>query len=200
MKKALKPSLEITDKELFSRSNNVVNSLLDNPYFPNPTPSIPVAQAACQTYSDSLAVSYTGSMQQKAQKDADKQILLSMVRELSDYVNAEAKGDLVKLATCGFQLSKDCEPVKLGTALPRVVLGRFSGEVIFMTPRVTGAVTYRHQYTTDSSGEVWQEVSSTRAKCILKNLVPGQVYRFRIIVIGTSNQITTSAIITRMVA
>jgi hypothetical protein len=200
MKKALKPSLEITDSALVMRANSVVNALFNNPYFPNPVPTIPVAQAANNTYCDSLALSHKGSMLQKAQKDADKQTLLSMLRDLCDYVNAEAKGDLVKLSTCGFPLSKDREPVKLGTALPKVILGNISGQATSITPRVTGAVTYRHQYTTDPSGEVWQEVSSTRAKCIFKNLVPGQVYHFRIIVIGTSNQVTTSAVITRMVA
>jgi hypothetical protein len=200
MKKALKPSLEITDGDLFILGNNVVGALLDNPYFQNPEPSIATAQAACNTYSGSLALSHTGSMQQRAQKDADKQILLSIMRELSDFVNDEAKGDLVKLATCGFPLSKDRKPVVLGMAEPKVMLCDASGEAMLSTPRVKGAFTYRHQYTKDPSVDVWPEVSSTKCKCKLKNLTPGQVYYFRILVIGTSDQVTVSAVIKRMVA
>ena len=200
MKKALKPSLEITDGGLIMLSNNVIGALIDNPYFQNPEPSIATAQAAFNTYSGSLALSHTGSMQQKAQKDADKHTLLSIMRQLSDFVNDKAEGDLVKLATCGFPLSKDRKPVVLGRAEPKVMLRDASGEAMLSTPRVKGALAYRHQYTKDPSADVWQEVNSTRCKCILKDLTPGQVYYFRIIVVGTSNQVTVSVVIKRMVA
>ena len=121
------------------------------------------------------------------------------MRDLVDYVNGIAKGDLVILSTCGLPLSKDPQPVAMGDPTAKVEAGA-SGELILSTPAVYGAVVYKHQYTTDVTAALWPEITTTRASCKIDNLQRGQIYSLRIVAIGTNDQVSISDVVTRMVA
>jgi hypothetical protein len=199
MRKALLPSTQMTDQPTLNLANTVHAALTGNANFPTPSPTLATVQAAITTYMASLAAAQYGGRDEKAQKNADKLNLINLLRQLCDYVNTIAQGDVTILAGCGFPLSKEPQPVALGTPDAKVENG-ITGALILSTPAVEGAVAYKHQYTTQPAAELWPEISTSRATCQIDGLQPGQVYSLRIVAIGTNNQVTMSDVVTKMVA
>lgn len=199
MKKALMPSYEMSDMDAWNLGNNVIGGLTGNTYYP--VPKVPLAdiQAAQNTYSSSLSKADKGSSTDKAQKNADKTALISLLRQECDYVNDTAQGDPVALANCGYPLSKDRQPTVLGTPVITVENG-ITGQLISSTPAANAALGYRHRYTTDPTLPVWPEVVSSKATCKIDGLVPGTLYHLQIVSFGTKDQVTYSDVVTKMVA
>lgn len=199
MKKALKPQFDLPDQPTLTLGGTVLTSLTGNNFFTTPVVPLPDLQTALSNYNIALSKAEYGSREDIAQKNAYKQTLIGLLRSECDYVNDIAKGDLVKLSTCGYPLSKDPQPVVLGTPQVKVENGA-GGQLISSTPAVNGAVVYKHQYTTDPAAALWPEVTTTRATCKIDGLHPGTIYSFRIVAIGTNEQVTTSNVITKMAA
>lgn len=197
MKKALKPSNEMADDPALALGNTVVTALAGNSHIPTPDPSIATIQTGVDNYTSSLGKAKNGSREDKAQKNADKAVLITLLRNYCDYVNLLAKGDEVILASCGLPLSKDRQPRVLGTPEAKAELGA-SGQMLLFTPGVSGAVTYKHKYKPDVEGAAWIEIISTKASCLLTGLTPGTVYLMQIEAFGTKNQVTASNIISKM--
>lgn len=199
MKKALMPSYDMADQAVLALANTVYEALNGNTNFPTPTPGLVTLQGAITVYTPSLAAAKYGSRDQKAQKNADKKNLISILRDLCNYVNDTADGDVTMLASSGFALSKDPQPVILGTAVASVEAGAAS-ELISSTPGVEGAIMYLHQYSTDPAAALWPQVITSRATCKIGGLVPGQLYYLRILSVGTNDQLTTSNVVTKIAA
>lgn len=198
MKHAILPNARLSDKAMLALSITVLEALTNNPFFVSPAPSLVTLQAAQNIYITSLAKAASGSSQEKAQKKADKKALLKLLRQLVAYVNQIANGNLTMLHSCGFSISKDRKPIILGTPVAKVVHGNQAGELILSTAALKGAMCYQYQYATDPSAEHWHRITTTRARCKITNLVPGQVYSLRIVAIGTNGQVTISEVITKM--
>ncbi len=199
MKKALKPSYRLADKATLTLGLTVLEALMSNTHFPTPAPALAAVQAAQTAYTEALGRAQYGGRTDRADKNAKKQALISLLRELCDHVNGVAKGSELMLATCGYPLSKQPHPQVLGTPELKVKHGA-SGELISSTRAVPGCRVYRHQFTTDAGAVLWPEVVSSRAACKIAGLVPGQAYSLRIIAVGSHNQSTSSAVVTKMVA
>jgi hypothetical protein len=199
MKKALMPSFDTADQDALALANTVDAALTGNTDFPTPTPSLLTLQGAITTTTASLAKAKYGSRDDRAQKNADKKNLIGILRDLCNYVNSTAQGDITMLSGAGFPLSKDPQPRTLGTADAKVEAGA-SGQLILSTPGVTGAIAYKHQYTEDSTVALWPEITTTKATCKIDGLVPGKLYHMRIVSIGTKDQVTISNVVTKIVA
>jgi hypothetical protein len=199
MRKALLPSLEMADQPTLTLGNTVHAALTGNTNFPTPAPSLAMLQEAITNYTADLAAAQYGGRDEKAQKNAQKQNLLGILRQLCDYVNSIAQGDVTILAGCGYPLSKEPQPVILGTPELKVQNGA-SGQLIASSPAVEGAVAYKHKYTADPSSPSWPEILSTKASCKIIGLTPGQVYSVQMEAIGTNDQVTISDVVTKMVA
>jgi hypothetical protein len=199
MKKALKSSFKTGDDAALTLGNSVITALTGNTHFTTPQPTIAALQTAVDAYTASLAKAKYGSREDKAQKNADKETLIGLLRDECDYINMVAKGDEVALATCGLPLSKDRQPKVLGTPEAKVEQAG-SGKLVLSTPAVSGAVAYKHQYTADENAAIWQEVSTSKANCTIEGLTPGTVYSLRIVAIGTKDQVSVSDVVTKMAA
>jgi hypothetical protein len=199
MRTALVPSFRISDDQTLALGNTMLTALTGNSYFPTPSPGLATVQAARNAFSVSLSKAKYGGREDKAQKNADKKALIKLLRNLCNYINSIAQGNLVILSTCGCPLSKEPQPIVLGKPAAKAKNGA-SGELILFTPAVKGAVAYKHQYTTDTAAGMWPEILSTKAACKITDLQPGQEYSMRIVVIGTNNQVSFSDVVTKMVA
>jgi hypothetical protein len=200
MKKALKPSFEMSDDSALALGNTVVTALTGNTHLPTPQPSLADITAANDAYKTSAGKAKKGSSEDKAQKNVDKAALITLLRDYCDYVNMIAKGDEVILASCGLRLSKERQPSVLGVPNAKVELGDNIGEVILSSPAVGGAVSYKHQYTSDPAVAMWPEISSSSARQKIEGLTPGTVYSFRMVAIGTKGQTTVSETVIKMAA
>lgn len=199
MKKALKPSYKMADQATLTLGLTVIEALTGNTHYPTPAPTLAVVQTAQTAYTEALGKAQYGGRTDKADKNAKKKTLISLLRELCDYVNDVAKGDEVILSTSGYSLSKNPQPQVLGTPELKVVHG-VSGELISSTRAVPGCRVYRHQFTTDAAATLWHEIVSSKATCKIAGLVPGQAYSLRIIAVGTNNQSNSSGVITKIAA
>lgn len=199
MKKALKPSFQMSDLVTLALGNAVLTGLTGNSYYPTPKVTLADLQSAINAYTASLGKADKGSSVDKAEKNADKASLIGLLRQECDYVNDTAQGNAIALAGCGYPLSKDPQPRILGTAIPKLE-NSVSGQLLSSTPGVNGAITYKHQYTADASLAQWNEITTTRAKCKIDGLAPGTLIYGRIVSIGTNDQVTISNVVTRMVA
>jgi hypothetical protein len=198
MKKALKPSFEMSDDSALALGNTVVTALTGNTHIPTPQPTLADIEAANDAYKLSLGKAKKGSSEDKAVKNDDKKALLTLLRDYCEFVNLLAKGNEVILASCGLPLSKERAPKVLGTPELKVENGE-SGELITMTPAVAGAVSYKHKYKKASETE-WLEISTSTAKRKIGGLVIGTAYNFCIEAIGTKDQSTTSLVVTKVAA
>ena len=198
MRKALKPSFKLGDKETLVLSKAVKAALTDNDFFPTPSPDLVALQALITAYDTSLAEAEYGSRAQRGKKNADKKALITGLRDEVDYVNLVAKGDDEMLATCGFPLSKVPTPKVLGTPEVKVENGD-SGELISLTPAVAGARARKHKYKKSADTE-WTEITTTKAKCKIDSLVIGTAYNFCIEAIGSKDQSTMSSVVTKVAA
>ena len=192
------PSYKMSDKDALKLGNNVMGNLTGNPFYP--TPKVPLAdiQTALDTYTASYSKADKGSSQDKAQKRADKKVLIDLLRQECEYVNDTAQDDIA-LATCGYPLTKDPQPSVLGTPVISVENG-ISGQLISSTPAAHAAAGYRHRYTTDPALPVWPEVVGSKATCKIDGLVPGTKYHLQIVCFGSRGQVTYSDVVTKMVA
>jgi hypothetical protein len=199
MKRALKPSFQMSDDEALGLGSGVITALTDNPLIPSPQPTVAQLQTLWDAYNTSLSNARYGSRAQRSQKNTDKTALLTGLRDECDYINMIAKGDPDTLASCGLPLSKDRQPTVLGTPEAKVEQGA-SGELILSTPAVPGAVAYKHQYKPDENAVTWSEVTQSAATCKIQNLQMGTVYSLRIVAIGTKDQVTMSDVVSKMAA
>jgi hypothetical protein len=80
MKKALKPSFELADSPVLTLGNEIIAALTGNTHVPTPQPTLVQLQEGVNTYSASLAKSKYGSREDRAQKNADKEALITLLR------------------------------------------------------------------------------------------------------------------------
>jgi hypothetical protein len=198
MRTAIVPSLRIADAKALALGNTMLAALTGNTHFPTPSPDLTTVQNAIDTFSASLAKAKYGGRDDKAEKGADKKHLINLLRELCNYINGIAQGNLLILSSCGCPLSKEPQPIILGTPQLKVKLG-ISGQLVASSKAVKGAVAYKYMYTANAAGGMWSEAMSTKATYKINGLVPGTLYSVQIIVIGTNSQLTSSSVVTQMV-
>lgn len=187
------------DDAVLALGSAVIIALTGNTHIPSPQPGLVQLQAAYDAFNLSNGKAKYGSRNDRAQKNTDKAALITLLREECDYINLLAQGDIVILSTCGFPLSKDRQPKVLGTPEAKVEQAG-SGKLVLSTPAVTGAVSYKHQYTSDANAAAWTEISTSRATYTIEGLTPGTVYHLKIVAIGTKDQVTVSDVVTKMAA
>ncbi len=198
MRKVLIPSNWATDNVVLTIAISLINGLTGNTFFPTLTPGLAALTAAQDAYIAALGKAKFGSREERAVKNQCKEDLVQIMRGLAAQINFIANGNVVMLASAGLSLDKEPQPKVLGTATPMAEYGSNAGQIVLFTPAVAGAVSYMHQYTDDPAAAKWNDEPTTAATCIIRNLQPGKVYHMRIVTIGTSNQITTSEVITKM--
>ncbi|MEI6056919.1 MAG: hypothetical protein WCR55_12785 [Lentisphaerota bacterium] len=123
---------------------NIINKLTNNPYYPNPSPALNVVQEACKEFSEALVKYIHGDVQDTIIKNAKMKALQQHLTHLGHYINSASEGDLVKLGSSGFQISKPREAVGFLSAPEffKVTDGENPGELYFSMSSVKKANGY----------------------------------------------------------
>jgi len=132
-----------------------------------------------------------------------KAAMVTKMDGLNNYVTFTANGNREVAVQSGFPLNKTREQRSLGDpGTPVVKLTSQPGEVQIGVKKVTAAVAYMHQFTTDPllKEEILMGMNCSSAKCKISGLAPGTVYYFRIGAIGNREQLLYSPVVSRMVA
>lgn len=201
MKKVLTNFSIYSDGAFESKVHTILQNMNANPNFPNPVPALAVITTQSADYSAALVKANSGDRAEIAAKNELRQGLEESLTTLGRYINFTANGDVTKLLTSGYEVSKDPEPTII-TKPENIVVenGLAPGTLNISVKRIKGARVYLHEYTTDETlkPESWVQTISTTAKFTFSNLQSGTRYYCRVGAAGPYGQLLYSDVISQI--
>jgi len=174
---------------LLTLLRNVIEKLTGNAALPTP----PVALADMTTQANALEQAIEGAIQgsrhAREVRDAQVKVVRATLTKVGNYVRTTANGDAAILASSGFEMAKEPEPVGL-PADPRnlrVAMGPLSTQTLLRWRRVHGATTYQVERSkTDPAVEAgWEVVGVTsKVRFVDTGLESFKPYWYRVRAIG----------------
>jgi hypothetical protein len=192
-----------TDGGLLVLAQAIALALNGNVYFPTIAPPIATLQTAIGDYTAALAAAAQGGKNNIAVKNARKADLIAVLVSIALDIMKQAEGDLVKLTSTAFPLSKDKTPIgPLGE--PQILKledGAASGSLMVTVSKVTGAKTYGYEYTLDPLTEAsqWNSEIDSVVKHTFNDLESGKKYWVRVVAYGNNEQESDSDPVSRIV-
>lgn len=191
-----------SDSAFEAKATDINAAMKGNVNFPNPNPDMSVVQAALDKYSADRVAASTGNHAAVVAKNSSRKALEILLAQLGVWIMSEAKGDVDKLATCGFTFTKKPEPRHIGKpGNVTIVNGLSSGQLIVSLPAVRGSGGYQFEITdvppTDKT--VWSSYVASSSKYTFKNLQPGKQYWIRVVVTGARQQVQYSDVVSKFV-
>jgi hypothetical protein len=171
----------ISDVALPMKSKSIEDSMTENANFPEPTPAIADIRAAREAYQDALSEAKHGDGRAITVKNQKRDALQTLLRDLSAYVIKEAKNDLAKLTSSGFDLVKVSTGNRTSDKLS-IVAGEVSGQISSTMKTVRGARAFVHEFTADplTNDSVWTQVTVSSRKYLYTGFKPGDRFWFRV--------------------
>jgi hypothetical protein len=193
----------LNDAELEIKANAILAAMTGNANFPTPAPTLAELTTAIDEYSAAQSAAKTGDRVDIAIKKQKRESLTTLLHQLGDYVLFASKRDRVIMASSGFSVSREAQPLP-PLAKPenlQVLSGANTGELLISIARVPGARAYQYQYTPDplTQESVWETQLNTTIKNTFANLLSGTRYWCRVGAIGTEGQLVFSDAVSRVV-
>jgi hypothetical protein len=183
----------LSDANLQVKASSIIDSLKDNPHFPDPKPDLAAVTEALEAFSNALTTAQAGNHADIAIKNQKREELLDKLRRLGEYVVFTAAGDTVKAASTNYSFARDYGgPVEISRPENLVVEdGDNSGDLRLRFNRVKGARSYVYQYTLDpiSENSVWENKVGTVSQATFSNLQKGKRYWCRVGAVGNAETI-----------
>ncbi|MBL7950824.1 MAG: hypothetical protein JNM62_03830 [Flavobacteriales bacterium] len=194
MKANIKLSLfELTFVRLLALIRNVIAKMTGNAFFTTPAVTVSAMVTAADKLEAAIENATNGSRLSKLERDALVEEVRSMLRVQADYVRSIAKGDAVMLASSGFELAKQREPVGLPGVTKELValFTQRRGEVDLRWRTVRGAHGY-HVWISESDPAVaanWKAIAyTTRARFTADGLESVKAYWFCVSAMGSAGE------------
>ncbi|WP_243349413.1 fibronectin type III domain-containing protein [Parabacteroides sp. FAFU027] len=192
---------KLNDSALSTMAQHIINSLTGNSYFPALTPSLDEVTTVKKEFDDSLIAAQTGDRVKIAIKNEKRTNLIDILHRLARCVEMVANGNRSILLSSGFEVSKErssTTELEIPENL-KIMDGNASGEIYVCCDSVQGARSYVFEYTLDplANESSWTSQTTTKSEFIIKGLIPGKKYWVRVIAIGSNDQRTVSAPVSR---
>ena len=190
----VKPSIQFLIKDgeaLFTdKVATILEWLKNNPKYTTPSPTLTVVQTAFDAYKVATADAAQGGVENTAVRDARRAELVSLLRQLANYVSATANGDLETLISSGFPIQKTNRtpigPLPAPDA-PVVKQGPNTGSMTAIISPVYGAFIYNWRLALASAPTVYlQTAQTTGARVTFEGLTAGQIYNVEVNVVGAA--------------
>jgi len=176
--------------QLINDSSVVLQALTDNAdIYKSPSPTVPEVQLSVDNLSAAQIATADGGPSATSARDKCRLILISQMRLLANYVQANCGGDLTNLQLSGFPIQKPVrQPVGVPTVPANLIVkqGPRSGVLVATANPVFGAATYNWTLTPATPGAAAQTQQTTAARCSFENLTPGVSYAIAINAVGTA--------------
>jgi hypothetical protein len=184
-----------SDTYVHKLGSRVSIGLKGNPALPNPKPSQPELEKACQDFNVSISLAGRNDMTLASAKNDKKAELIRMLDEIAEYVTTTSNGDRTILLSSGFDItglkgsSKELAPIE-----KLIVEIGVPGQATTRVKMVSGAKAYVHQYTPDpmTPDSVWVSETSTDREHTFTNLKSVAKYWLRVIAVGKGKQMVYS--------
>ncbi|MCE9611619.1 MAG: hypothetical protein K8R23_15585 [Chthoniobacter sp.] len=190
----MKPAIGFLTKDGQGSFTDKVAAILqwmtNNPSYPNPVPDLGTVQTAFTAYKVATADASQGGKQNIAVRNARREELTGLMRQLSSYVSATANGDLEVLISSGFPVQKPSRtpigPLPAPDA-PVVVPGPVTGSLKATSTPLYGASSYNWSVALQSEPETdVKTAQTTGARAEFTGLTPGQIYVVCLNAVGTA--------------
>lgn len=192
-----------SDLELQMKAIWIVKRMTDNPYFPDPVPSLLVVKQATEKYAKSLTKSIDGTKADTLVKKSDRRQLQYLLRKLALYVKRVSNENAAIILNSGFGIQKI--PAKIGP-IPQptrfsVRYDSQSGCVILQCDVIKKVDCYEFQYTMEpvSKDSIWNHIISTKHRAKIVGLAKDRYYAFRVAGIATDPTRNYTDCISKMV-
>jgi hypothetical protein len=181
---------EKTVPQFIAYARNIIKKMTGNADFPSPEPALPDYAKAIDELDVANQDALNGGSEEiliREQKFAEAKVLTT---QLGAYVELKSKGDVLKIASAGFDYRKQPQPlppleqVKGLAAVPNVI----HGMVDLRWKKVTGARIYAVMMTDDIANNDFKLVGkSSKTKFSVLDLNSGKQYWFKVMAIGTGS-------------
>lgn len=164
----------------------IILALTGNLNFPTPQPSIAVITTALDDVQDAMAAAATGGPAETAVKDQKRLALEAVMKQLASYVELVSAGDVAKMLSSGFPVSKIPSPIG-PLPKPNLFEAEIAGKgmIKLTVNKIYGAKLYQFEYKKEGD-TAWTPKNATRTKLLLTSLESGKEYRFRVLPMGAS--------------
>jgi len=168
----------------------ILQWMTDNPNYPTPTPPLATVQTAFDAYKVATADAAQGGTENTAIRNARRAELVSLLRQLANYVSATSNGNMEVLRSSGFPVQKPTRaPIgPLPAPLPPTVTqGPVSGALYAASSPVYGATSYNWSVALQSAPDKdVQTAQTTGARALFSGLTPGQIYVISLNAVGAA--------------
>ena len=179
-----------SDSLLVTDTQTIVSALTNNPSYPTPTPTLASITTANNDLATAIANAANGGRELTAIKNAKREALCALLRQLASYVHVACGGVLAVLLSSGFPIQKPTRtPVGVLPAptTPVLSLGARTGELNASTPPITNGYTYNWRVALASAPDAYVvEQQTTAASDVFEGLTPGQIYLVDVNVVGSA--------------
>lgn len=192
----------LSDLDLLGKARYVINQMTGRPEFPSPDPSLATATTDANDFEQSIQDAEAGGSYDRSVRDSKKQVLITTMHNLGNYVLFTAKGNRLVAELSGFTISKDKTPrppveKPVGIELSD---GPNAGDLFLLFTKVKGAKSYMYQVSLDPLDETkWITVCGTTRKNLFTGLESGKKYYVRVIAVGVNKQMVYSDVFARTV-
>ena len=190
----IKPSIQFlnfaSDAVLITTTGGILTGMTGNVHYPTTAPTLPVMQTALDEFITSVSDAANGGVTLTSIKNDKRAVLVALLRQLANYVQANCKDDMTVLLSSGFPIQKpQRSPVGVLPAPGNltVTLGARSGELNASAPPIPGAAIFNWRLTTAAAPSVIvQSAQTTAASNIFDSLTPGVVYNVEANAVGSA--------------
>jgi hypothetical protein len=187
----------MSDSELSTFSQKISKRLTGNVNFKFDAATLTVLDEQTTKYIGFLVKSRSGAPQDITEKNVQKELVCECLRDIAMEVNVQAKGDIVKLQSSGFNLPK--EPKKKGV-LPKptkfkVVSGTNKGDLLCEVNPNKDTLVYNFYSAPVPAPEninEWRLTPSSTRKKNISGFTPGKEYELKCAYQGSEEALTFS--------
>jgi Fibronectin type III domain len=191
--------------EVLSRGEAVCAAMKDNPVFEKSPVNPEELRAALDEYNTRIANGLDGGKKAIADRDQQRETVLSMLRLLGHHVEAACNNDMAVFLSSGFlpAAAVRSAPAPLAPAGVRKIMQGNSGQLLVSLIAVTRALSYEMRYA-PFNGEgtlgpwITNTVTTVRVPTVLNGLTPGTTYAFQVRALGKLGYTDWSDSVTRM--
>jgi len=178
---------ELPDPDLDAFTENVLAKMRNNTHYPDPPETLDDVQTALTDFTTKLSAAAGGGKQATAAKDASREVLVGMLREIATYVQGMCKNDLTVLLSSGYDATNNNRaqtPLPAPTILK--VTNEATTELALKVSPVDNAHSYEVRLSVNGGAPQSGGVFTQARKIVLTGLLPGTTYSIQVRAIGGS--------------
>lgn len=180
----------VKDADVVTRATAVLSGMTGNANYPTPPIDIASFKTAIDALVAAIALAQDGGKRDIAVKNAAREAVIKMFRQLGTYVEANCKEDMAIFTSSGLQPTLNLKSAAQPLAIPVVkkIDQGIAGQLLVRITGITKAKSYELRYGVVANGTTatWTSVpvASVKKAIPVAGLTPGTTYAFQVRALG----------------